>query len=77
MIMPPWRVSGERSRMNLSIISTIQQEIRQSERSQNILRYSTIGNGVRDDLDTYHLLFMNGNSMREGRQHEYYFGVHY
>jgi hypothetical protein len=23
-------------------------------------------------LDTYHLLFMNGNSMREGRQHEYY-----
>jgi hypothetical protein len=23
-------------------------------------------------LDTYHLLFMSSNSMREGRQHEYY-----
>jgi hypothetical protein len=56
----------------LSIISTMQQEDRQSGRSQNILRSSTIGNGVRKDLDTYHLLFMNGNSMREGRQHEYY-----
>jgi hypothetical protein len=23
-------------------------------------------------LDMYHLLFMNSNTMREGRQHEYY-----
>ena len=58
--------------MNSSIISTTRQENRQSERSQNILRYFIIGNGVRNDLDTYRLLFMNSNSMPEGRQHECY-----
>jgi hypothetical protein len=59
--------------MNLFIIGIALQENRQSGRSLNILRYSTIDNGGRKDLGIYILLLMADNSMQEGKRHEYLF----
>jgi len=70
MIMLPWRASGVRSKMSLSITVATRRENKLSGRSPSTLRYSTIGKDGKHGWGTYPRLSMSGNFMQGRLQHE-------
>ena len=70
MIMPPWRASGVRSKMSLSITVATRQGSRPSGRSLNTSRSSTIGKDGKHGWGTYPRLSMSGGSMQGRLLHE-------